>query len=299
MAKLFKLVFSIGLLLIAFRKVDVLAIFSEMAKVPWWFVGGMLAYLVLTMVLGAIRWSLLLVSKPGVEDYWVFTKATLLGGFYNLFFPTIVAGDLLKWLPLLKHYPELSKTRLLGSVLIDRVLGFMSLVVIGLTSLVLGKIYHYRFPEILLWLFASLALLILVFCWLIVMIDFEKIFGRFEFLKKIVNIVYLLKKEDKKRMLICFGVSLICVPIWILPVWFYSLIFGVGIGLLQVFIFMPVISLILVLPISFFGFGARENLFLLFFSQLGVSPEKILLISTFGGLMGILNSLLGGLLMVF
>ena len=62
---------------------------------------------------------------------------------------------------------------------------------------------------------------------------------------------------------------------------------------------MPVISLILVLPISVAGFGARENLFLLFFSQLGIADEKILLMSTFNGIMLVLNALIGGLTTLF
>jgi hypothetical protein len=83
-----------------------------------------------------------------------------------------------------------------------------------------------------------------------------------------------------------------------LPTWFYSLIFGVGISIVQVYLFVPIISLILVLPISVAGFGARENLFLYFFSQLGFADEKILLVSTFGGIIGILNALVGGLLLL-
>ena len=53
--------------------------------------------------------------------------------------------------------------------------------------------------------------------------------------------------------------------------------------------------MILVLPISFAGFGAREQLFLLFFSNANTSTEGILLTSAFLGIMGIINSLFGGL----
>jgi hypothetical protein len=88
-------------------------------------------------------------------------------------------------------------------------------------------------------------------------------------------------------------------PVWMLMNWFSSLTFRANISLLHIFIFMPIISLILVLPISWAGFGARENLFLVFFSQLGIPAEKLLLVSAFGGVMGILNALLGGLILLF
>ena len=46
------------------------------------------------------------------------------------------------------------------------------------------------------------------------------------------------------------------------------------------------------------GFGAREQLYLFFFSQTGAFAEKILLMSTFSGVMGILGSLIGGLMLL-
>ena len=78
---------------------------------------------------------------------------------------------------------------------------------------------------------------------------------------------------------------------------FYCQAFGLPLTLLQVFIFMPVIALILILPISVAGFGAREQLYLYFFGQLGLPVEKILLVSTFSGVLGVISSLIGGLLL--
>ena len=95
------------------------------------------------------------------------------------------------------------------------------------------------------------------------------------------------------------GISIVGQIIWTLPIWFYSLIFGAGMSLLSVYVLVPIINLILVLPISIAGFGAREQLFIYFFVPLGIAEEKILLVSTFTGVMGIFNALLGGLLMLF
>jgi len=73
---------------------------------------------------------------------------------------------------------------------------------------------------------------------------------------------------------------------------------GAGFSLLSVYIFIPVISLALLLPVSIAGFGAREQLFLFFYSQIGVTAQKILLVSTFSGLANILFALMGGLLLI-
>jgi uncharacterized membrane protein YbhN (UPF0104 family) len=267
--------------------------------VPMWFIAAMMVYFVITMFMGGMRWSFLVLPNPKFKDFWNFTKATYVGSFSSLFFPSAVAGDLVKWLPLMEKYKDVSKTKLAGSVLIDRVIGFSAFTVVGFLALVTGKIFHYQFPDILLWLFGGLALGVTVFYALVFTLDFDKIFEKYfkniKILQKVLEIIDLLKNENKKRILIVFMISLIGEPIWMLPFWFYSLIFHVGISLLQVYIFVPVISLILVLPISVAGFGARENLFLFFFTALGYPDEKILLMSTFGGLLGILNALLGGL----
>ena len=295
-SKLLRAVFSVALIYFAFRKINVLHLLAELTLVPKWFVLAMILYSFLISITGGIRWSVLVLGKPKWRDVWNFTRANYLGGFYALFFPTAVAGDLLKWLPLMSRYKHLTKTKLAGSVLIDRVVGFSAFTLMGFIALLLGFIYRYQFPLVLLWLFGGLTIGVIVFYILVFTVDFDKLIGRMPKLKKILEIIDLLKNENKQRILVCFGISLISEPIWLISTWFYSLIFHVGISLLQVYIFMPIISLILVLPISVAGFGARENLFLLFFSQLGFADERILLVSTFSGLMGVLVSLIGGLL---
>jgi glycosyltransferase 2 family protein len=299
LSKWFRIIFSVVLVFFAFRKVNIIKILGEMGMVPWWFVVAMLVYSALMIFLGGIRWSLLIIDKPKLRDYLIFTKAAYLGSFYALFFPTMVAGDVVKWVPLLKQYPELSKTKLAASVLIDRVVGLAAFVIIGFVSLLVGKYFGYEFPSILLWLFSGLVIGVFVFFLLVFNINFEKIFSRYRILKKLLEVVDILKQGNKRRIFSCFVISLLAEPIWMMPVWFYSLIFNVGISLLQVYIFIPVISLILVLPISIAGFGARENLYLFFLSPLGFVDDKILLVSTFGGLINILNSLLGGILTFF
>lgn len=294
-----RIVFSLILIYFAFRKVDVIQILSEVSRVPWWFVLAMLVYSALTTFLGGLRWSLLIIDNPKIKDWLLFTRSTYLGGFYGLIFPTMVAGDVLKWVPLLKHYPLLTKTKLATSVLIDRVIGLAAFVVVGFLALILGKFLGYQFPSGLLWLFSGLLLAMVFLTVVVYWLDFDKYFGGNKWFKKPLEVISILKTGNKKRMINCFLISLLAEPIWMFPVWLYSLIFNAGISLLQVYIFVPVIALILVLPISVAGFGARENLFLYFLVPLGISPEKILLVSTFGGIINILSSLLGGIIIFF
>jgi uncharacterized membrane protein YbhN (UPF0104 family) len=298
-SKLFQLSFSAILIFVAFRKVNIAHLLREVHQAPWWVVVVLLVYMGISMVLGGLRWSILVLGKVSVSDVIAFTRATYAGSFYSLFFPSAVGGDLLKWTSLTKKYPEMSKLKLAGTALIDRVIGFSAFSVAALLALIAGKILKYQFPNVLFWLFLGINLGLVVFYALVISLDFEKLVSKFKFLNKLLEIVDLLKNSNKNRIIICFLLSLVSEPVWMLMTWFSSLTFRAHIKLLQVFIFMPVISLILVLPISWAGFGARENLFLIFFGQLGFHTEKLLLVSAFVGIMGILNSLLGGLMLLF
>ncbi|MFA5026112.1 MAG: lysylphosphatidylglycerol synthase transmembrane domain-containing protein [Candidatus Shapirobacteria bacterium] len=304
-SKLFQLVFSAFLIFIAFRKVDVVSLFDDVRQVPLWVVVALLIYMGISMFIGGLRWSVLVFEKVRLKDVLAFTKATYAGSFYSLFFPSSVGGDLLKWTTLLKKYPDISKLKLAGTALIDRVIGFSAFVIAAMLAILAGKLLNYQFPDILFWIFLAISLVLIVFYILVFSLDFEKILGLTKhlwfskYLNKLLKIVDLLKTGNKKRILISFLISMLAEPIWMLMTWFISLAFGAGINLLEVFIFMPIISLILVLPISWAGFGARENLFLIFFGQLGIAPEKLLLVSAFGGVLGILNALLGGLILLF
>lgn len=295
-AKWLRVVFSVGLIYFAFRKVDIFHLVREIALVPWWFVVGMIVYLGVMSVVGGVRWSWLALGETKMKDYWYFTRATYLGGFYSLFFPTAVAGDMLKWLPLLEKYPELSKTKLAASVIIDRIVGMSAFVVTGFVALVVGKLLGYQFPPMLLLLFSGLLVGVIIFYVVVFNFDFEKYLGKYKVLSRLIQMMDILKKGNRKRIWNCFWLSMLAEPVWMLPYWFYSLIFGAGINLAEIYIFVPIIALILVLPISVAGFGARENLFLFFLAPLGYDPEKVLLVSTFAGLLGVINNLLGGLL---
>ena len=114
------------------------------------------------------------------------------------------------------------------------------------------------------------------------------------------DVVQFIRTKSKSRVISCLLVAFVIEFIWIMQVWLVSNIFGAGFTIISVFIFLPIIALILILPISIAGFGAREHLFLFFFSQaVATSDAKILLVSSFMGIIGILNAVLGGVTTLF
>ena len=171
-SKWFQLVFSALLIYFAFRKVNILQLMNEVRQVPWWVVVVLLAYMGISMILGGLRWSILVLGKVKFSDVMAFTRATYAGCFYSLFFPTSVGGDLLKWTSLIQKYAGVSKLKLAGTALIDRVIGFSAFSVAALIALITGKLLKYQFPDILLWLFLGINGALVFFYILIFCIDF-------------------------------------------------------------------------------------------------------------------------------
>jgi hypothetical protein len=297
-SKIFRLLLSAALIYFAFKRVNVSSLVGNLVEVPIWFVTVILIYSFLGMLYGSARWCLIVLGKISLKDALFFSKINLIGGFYSLFLSSSVGGDFFKWAYLHKKYQEISKTRLGVSVIVDRVIGFSAFGLVAFLMMVLGKVTGFQFPNYLFWLFLAIALAILFFYGAVFYFDFEKRLGKFTFLKKLLKLLAVLEKENKKIIFQALIMSFFGQLLWALPFWFYSLVFGAGMSLLSIYVLVPVISLILVLPISVAGFGAREQLFLYFFGPLGIVDEKILLVSSFAGVVVLLMSLLGGLLML-
>ncbi len=298
-SKLLKFVFSAVLIYFAFKKVNVLELFNKIKLIPFWFVivNILLSFLIVVIVSG--RWSLLLFSKIKIKTILTFTRASFLASFYSLVFPTAIAGDILKWLVIDGKYPNIPKTKVLASVVLDRFIGFSMFMFLGLISAIVGKKMGLIIPDYVFYLLIILTAICILSYIIISFFDISKITQKIKFLQKFSDAFDLLKGKNRGQIFKCLLISAISESFWILQMWFVGWKFGTNLGLLPVFVFIPIISMILVLPISIGGFGAREQLYLFFFSQVGSSNESILLMSTFLGILGIINALFGGVFMFF
>ena len=295
-SKWLRLIFSAILIYFAFKKVDIAKLFNDIKNVPWWFVVVNIIWTFLIVVLVSIRWNWLLFPKTKIESVLVFIRTNFLAYYYSLFFPTAIAGDVLKWMVINRKHKEIPKVKVLGSIVLDRFIGFSIFMFLALISAILGKKMGLIIPDYIFYLLIVLSSICFVIYVVIYFFDVSKFLPKIGWLHKLDHAFELLKDKNKGQIVKCVLISVLSETIWIIQAWFVSWKLGVGLGLLSVFVFMPIIATILILPISIGGFGAREQLFLFFFSQLGGSNESILLMSTFLGIMGIFNSLFGGIL---
>jgi uncharacterized protein (TIRG00374 family) len=287
------------LIYFAFKKVDLIKLFNDIRNVPFWFVILNIFLSFSIVVLISIRWSLLLFPKIKIRTVLIFTRANFLANFYSLFFPTAVVGEVAKWIVIDNKYPEIPKTKVLGSVILDRFIAFSLLMLIGFVSLIIGRSNGLLISDYIFYLFVILMMVCVFIYVLIYFFDISKLLNKITFLHKFDAAFDFLKDKNKRQITKCLLVSILSEFAWLCQTWLIGWKFGTNLSFLSIFVFIPIISIILILPISIGGFGAREQLYLFFFSQIGSSNESILLMSAFLGILGVINSLFGGFLSFF
>jgi len=105
----------------------------------------------------AFRWKLLVDLVPNKVKIRSFLKLNWIGQFFSAFMPGAVSGDLIKVFYLRKDEPHFKISFLTGTVLLDRVIGLSTLVL--LTLIATAYSYFFRFnKELLGWYGINLLL---------------------------------------------------------------------------------------------------------------------------------------------
>lgn len=212
----------------------------------------------------------------------------MIGSFFNTFLPGIIGGDTVKGFYLYKLTGKGNLT--LSSIFMDRYLGFAVLIMIGIIAYPLG--YKYFHGSRIAW--------VLPFIFLSFIVASLMVFGlRLGNRVKILSGLYDYFHEYRNQKDIIVKALILSVFIQVSGFFaVYILALGIGhhIPFLAVMIFLPLIILITMLPISISGLGVRESAFVLFFGFIGIKPEAATAISlswfvtvSAGSLMGLVE----------
>jgi len=226
-------------------------------------------------ILIVFRWRFLL-SALGIKvSFFEAGIAFLCGLFFNLFFPSFVAGDAFRAFSIFSQYKQASKVA--SSVLMDRFSG-----AVGLVTLVAVFYFSARhlIPTIqvltplgLFFLFVGLWALF-IFCKSFFSF-FAKVLRRHPSLhEKAITFhkqLYFFKEKPSvffKSLFFSVGVHILVS----LGFFLASRGFGVQISFIYFLILVPVIMAIAMIPITIVGAGSREAAAVYFFSLIGIEP---------------------------
>jgi uncharacterized protein (TIRG00374 family) len=263
---------------------------------------ALLIYLIF-IIISAWRWQLLLEHKKIAMPFLRTLAVYFISIFFSNVFPTTIGGDVMR----IVYGPSTSRTESLGTVIADRILGFIGLFLFALVWVLYVMIFQRRI-EFLSFTVIGLAILLLLTYFLFS----ERVYSFFApWLQKIRIFRLGERLSNLHRMMTAYGgawgLLAFCVLqsmaiqalLAIAPLFVLRSMGDFQIGILPFFIYVPVINIISMLPVSLNALGVRENAYVLFFSRVGLDGAVSFTMSLVSFFMFFILSLIGGICFLF
>jgi uncharacterized protein (TIRG00374 family) len=286
----FKLSLSVLLLGVLLWETDLAQLRGAVAHArAGWVIAALAAY-ILSQVVSAVRWTMLARPLGFDEPFGHFFRSYFTGMYMNLFAPSTVAGDIGRALFLAGR--QRRKALAFTTVIADRGLGFVVLIWIAALAILTQPAYH--LPALLsygAWVIPPATLL----GWLYLpqlAVRFLAPNNRWRHLVERDLAAYWsdfrLLAETSLVACIFHGLQILS---QILLAWALDL----DVPLPFFFIFVPVVNIAGMLPISFSGIGIREAGYWFFLASVGVTRPAAVALGLLSSAVVLLSGVSGGL----
>ncbi|MBI3732325.1 MAG: flippase-like domain-containing protein [Chloroflexi bacterium] len=238
--------------------------------------GLALALFMFGVYLRTFRWRALLADRGLHVPIRTLTQLYFIGQFFNTFLPTGFGGDVVRVIELNRH--GVSKAESVSTVFLDRLTGLLAFFLMTLAALPFAGAL---IPAEVRWVLVGLGIAGVVGTGLMFEHRFttpliDRLFMRVRFpLKAKAERLYQAMRANSpqatlKAMLVGFMFNLLLIAINYLV----GRALGQNIALGYFFLYVPIISTLLLLPISLNGLGVREGAYVLLFASAGVSSAS-------------------------
>ena len=258
-----------------------------------------LAVFIMAISVASLRFQLIVKAQGDIPI--IFKEAlslTFIGYFFNNFLPTSIGGDVIKAY-YLSHKAPAEKTGAYASVFVDRVIGLLTMVFMAFFALcfvqdqVIDKNVKYA-----IYYLTALSVLVIVF------MANKSVAKRFSALLLLVKpIEHKLKSvytainkyRDHKTLLAqSLAISVVSQIFYFLGIGILVASIGSRIPMMDVFLRVPLISMISLLP-SINGLGVREGSTVLLFGPI-IGSDKAFAVSILSLLLLFITSIIGGII---
>lgn len=228
----------------------------------------------LLILVSVWRWKIILDARNLRFSFGYLVKVYFACWFFNNILPTSIGGDVIRVIYTIK---DNNKTGAFSATFVDRMIGFVGLFLIALiASLFILLIRHQtRFLA-----FNLFGLIILLSIILMLFSDkahrfFSGIFRRIKIFRlgDIIDRAYGAVKtyrEKKGALLVSLMLSLLLQADLSLTWYFTGYAVGARISATYYFLYIPIIGLLTMIPLTIGGLGIRENSFVAFFTTAGL-----------------------------
>lgn len=302
-----QILFSIVLLGLLFSRVGFQEILDTLANINWYWYALAFLLFQLNVVIRAWRWHVLLRTLNDRPRFSYLVYLYYIGFFANNFIPSGFGGDLVKVVTLRSSHGHGSEA--LSSVLMERVTGLVGSSIIALVALAWNMSAHAADIELpaILWLLivvtaVGIPAVFFAARWADPLRILLKIYPKaptLPFYSKIENLVNTIHRYPMRALLsallisLPFTLNLILLQVTIADAFNVHLPFGVFA------LFVPIIAIINLLPITFNGLGLREGIYTFLFVPIGVPAATAVAMSLAFYFLRFSAGLLGGLMYAF
>jgi uncharacterized protein (TIRG00374 family) len=273
-----KIIVSLGLLIVVLQQVGWREVWQTLrgARLPYLLVVAF-ALALLGIGVRAYRWKVLLDALGIHVSLARLTSLYFVGTFFSDFLPTGVGGDVVRAYEVAQRTEN--RAGAVGTVLVDRATGLLMLFLMASIAL----LFRYRLVGSQV---VALILLLTVVGWggsvLLMRRDWLQRLGLLQWVEKVrqVQEVYeAVRACGLRAIAVALGVSFILNLLLIAVNYVIALSLGVQVSLWYFLLFVPIISFLLVLPVSLSGWGVREGGYIYLFAQAGVAAPVALTMS--------------------
>ncbi len=273
--RILRVAIALALLVFLLLRVDLRQSFLILGRAQPGWLAVAAALLLLVFIMGTIRWQLLLRARGYRFSTWFLFRVYLSGLALNSVLPTALGGDVLRM-----AYTSVQPRPAEGVsiVLVDRAVALVGLLTMALVSSVIVMAGSGR-TDLLILSLAGLALLgVMVTAvfpeWsyhrLVRVLGAIRVFGFGEKLLRVLDGVRSFR--DKGRAVTgAVGISLLIRVTYSLAWYALGLAVGAGAPFLYYLLYMQLLSVVTMLPVSIGGVGIRENGFALLMARVGMS----------------------------
>ena len=302
-AFVFRLMIGIALLAYVFCRYDAASIVQRLsqAQIRWLVIAGMLMYV--AILLSSLKWKSILHGygrKESLLRLWVFY---IEAGFFNLFFPGFVAGDVSRVVR--TSADRTSSLEALMAVFFERFSGLLvASLFVGCVALLgrykgLGGVWQ-RAMVIAIPIAVAACVVLLSVCSASRIAQLlPKVFSQ-RAAKMAEKIQYAIAMVGSHPALL--GQLMVLSLLFILlsgpTAYFVARSINCPIPLHVLMVYAPLIALLSNLPISIAGVGMRENLSVFFYSALGFLPEDVIALAVAQSSLLVVINLTGGVLLL-
>jgi len=287
-----------------FGKVDFHQFADTMRGARIGYLAGALMTIWLCHFICVLRWRILMRPLMPAPPLARLCGIYCIGMFFNLTFPTIIGGDVVK-----VYYagkPSRSYAESFASVFLDRDIGMFAMMIIACCAF----FYHpasvpgVPIPLILcsifiLFILVNIAVFTPRFHRLVSAAlqkpRLEKIAAKVDGIDEAFRII----GKRPATIWLSLGISFVNQLLGCTAACIVALSLDVRIPLFYFLIFVPIITLISMIPISLNGMGLREYAFMSLFGAIGVAGELCVALGLLYSFMVILSSLPGGVVYIF